>query len=257
MLDGFVHWPEQLAAEWRRTGVWLGRPIGDLLHESCQRNAERVAVVCGERRMTYAELSRRADGLAGGLIGLGIKPLDRVVVPLPNVPEFVVLVFALLRAGAIPVLALPGHRRAEISHMCAHSDAVAYVAKDEFGWFDYRTIARGLPSVPHVIVSGDAQEFTRLESLDAPDVALPRADASDPALFLLSGGTTGLPKLIPRTHDDYEYVMRASAKAMEVGPEVVYLVVNPVAHQAALASPGGLPRRFPLTAAVSARDQAQ
>ncbi|MEU5522870.1 hypothetical protein ABZ759_20005 [Streptomyces sp. NPDC047860] len=61
-----MHWPEELAAELRRTGVWRGRPIGDLLHESCRRNAERVAVVCGERRRTYAELSRRADGLAGG-----------------------------------------------------------------------------------------------------------------------------------------------------------------------------------------------
>ncbi|MDT0611479.1 (2,3-dihydroxybenzoyl)adenylate synthase [Streptomyces lancefieldiae] len=238
MLDGFVHWPEELAAELRRTGVWRGRPIGDLLHESCRRNAGRVAVVCGERRMTYAELSRRADGLAGGLIQLGIKPLDRVVVHLPNVPEFVVLVFALLRAGAVPVLALPGHRRTEISHLCAHSGAVAYVVKDEFGGFDYRTIAREIPSVPHLIVSGDAQEFTQLESLDSRDVALPRVDASDPALFLLSGGTTGLPKLIPRTHNDYEYVMRACAEAMQVGEEVVYLAVNPVAHQAALACPG-------------------
>lgn len=238
MLDGFVHWPEELAAELRRTGVWLGRPIGDLLHESCERNAERVAVVCGERRMTYAELAQRADRLAGGLIGLGIRPLDRVVVHLPNVPEFVILVFALLRAGAIPVLALPGHRRAEIAHLCAHSGAVAYAAKDEFGGFDFRTIARELPSVRHVIISGAAEEFVPLETLDVQDAVLPRVDASDPALFLLSGGTTGLPKLIPRTHDDYEYVMRACAEAMQVGPEVVYLAVNPVAHQAALACPG-------------------
>ncbi|MFC7840844.1 (2,3-dihydroxybenzoyl)adenylate synthase [Streptomyces sp. NPDC057382] len=241
MLDGVVPWPEHLAKELRRTGVWLGRPIGDLLLASCERNAERVAVVCGEHRMTYAELARRADRLARGLVGLGVKPLDRVVVHLPNVPEFVVLVFALMRAGAIPVLALPGHRRAEIAHLCAHSEAVAYVVKDEFGGFDFRTIAREIPPVPHVVVSGDAQEFTSLESLEAPhhqDVPLPRVDASDPALFLLSGGTTGLPKLIPRTHDDYEYVMRACAEAMHVGQEVVYLAVNPVAHQAALACPG-------------------
>ncbi len=131
-----------------------------------------MAVVCGERRMTYAELSRRADRLAGGLIGLGIRPLDRVVVHLPNIPEFVVLVGELLRAGAIPVLALPGHRRAEIAHLCARSGAVAYVVKDS-GGFDSRTIAREIPSVPHVIVSGDGQEFVSLESLDAQDVRCP------------------------------------------------------------------------------------
>ncbi|MFJ4964212.1 Triostin synthetase I [Streptomyces sp. ADI96-02] len=238
MLDGFVPWPEQLGADLRRTGVWPGRPIGDLLHESCERNAERVAVVCDGRRMTYAELSRRADRLAGGLIGLGVSPLDRVVVHLPNVPEFVVVVFALLRAGAIPVLALPGHRRSEIEHLCAHSGAVAYVVKDEFGGFDFRGIAREIPSLRHVLVSGDPQEFTALESVGAEDVPLPRVDPSAPALFLLSGGTTGLPKLIPRTHDDYAYVMGATARAMEVDRDVVYLAVNPVAHQAALACPG-------------------
>ncbi|MFI1166616.1 (2,3-dihydroxybenzoyl)adenylate synthase [Streptomyces sp. NPDC020801] len=240
MLEGFVPWPGRLAADLRRTGVWLGRPIGDLLHESCRRHADRVAVVCGERRMTYAELSGRADRLAGGLIELGIRPLDRVVVHLPNIPEFVILVFALLRAGAIPVLALPGHRKAEISHMCAHSGAVAYAVKDEFGGFDFRELAREIPSVPHVLVSGDAQEFTALESLGSEGVPLPRVDPSDPALFLLSGGTTGLPKLIPRTHDDYVYVMRATAEAMRVGPDLAYLAVNPVAHQAALACPGVL-----------------
>ncbi|MCP3820195.1 (2,3-dihydroxybenzoyl)adenylate synthase [Streptomyces sp. A3M-1-3] len=240
MLDGFVPWPDHLAADYRRTGIWIGRPIGDLLHESCRRHADRVAVVCDGRRMTYAELSQRADRLAGGLIELGIRPLDRVVVHLPNIPEFVILVFALLRAGAIPVLALPGHRKNEIAHLCAHSGAVAYVVKDEFGGFDYRRLAREIPSVPHVLVSGDAQEFTSLESLVRGGVAMPRVDPSDPALFLLSGGTTGLPKLIPRTHDDYVYVMRATAEAMGVGPEVAYLAVNPVAHQAALACPGVL-----------------
>ncbi|MFH8990241.1 (2,3-dihydroxybenzoyl)adenylate synthase [Streptomyces sp. NPDC017940] len=250
MLDGCVPWPEDLAADLRRTGIWRGRPLGDLLHESCGRNAERVAVVCDGHRMTYAELSLRADRLAGGLIGLGIRPLDRVVVHLPNIPEFVVLVFALLRAGAVPVLALPGHRRAEIEHLCAHSGAVAYVVKDRFGGFDYRGIAREVPGVPRVLVSGDAEEFTSLESLEsqgslasrdaAGGVALPRVDPSEPALFLLSGGTTGLPKLIPRTHDDYAYVMRATAEAMEVDRDGVYLAVNPVAHQAALACPGVL-----------------
>lgn len=238
MLDGFVPWPDHLADEYRRRGIWLGRPLGDLLHDSCRRHADRVAVVCDGRGITYAELSRRADRLAGGLIELGIRPLDRVVVHLPNIPEFVVLVFALLRAGAIPVLALPGHRRSEISHLCAHSGAVAYAVKDEFGGFDYRELAREIPSVRHVLVSGDAQEFTALESLGSEDVPLPRVDPSDPALFLLSGGTTGLPKLIPRAHDDYAYVMRATAEAMHVGQEVAYLAVNPVAHQAALACPG-------------------
>ncbi|MFI1825451.1 (2,3-dihydroxybenzoyl)adenylate synthase [Streptomyces sp. NPDC020412] len=238
MLDGFVPWPDHLAAEYRRTGLWSGRPLGDLLHDSCVRNAERVAVVCGERRMTYAELSQRADRLAGGLLERGVKPLDRVVVQLPNVPEFVVVVFALLRAGVIPVLALPGHRRSEIAHLVEHSGAVAYVVQDRFGGFDYRQLAREVPGVPQVYVSGDAQEFTPLASVGCEGAALPAVDPAAPALFLLSGGTTGQPKLIPRAHDDYGYVMRACARAVGADEGLTYLAVNPAAHQAALACPG-------------------
>lgn len=238
MLDGYVPWPSHLTEDYRRRGLWLGKPLGDLLREACQRHADRVAVVCDDQRMTYAELLRRADRLAGGLLRLGIQQLDRVVVQLPNVPEFVVVVFALLRAGIIPVLALPGHRKSEITHLADHSGAVAYVVKDEFGGFDYRGLAREITSVPLVLVSGDAQEFTALESVGADDAVLPTVDPAAPALFLLSGGTTGYPKLIPRTHDDYGLVMRATADAVHADRDFTYLAVNPVAHQAALSCPG-------------------
>nr|BAI63284.1 putative peptide arylation enzyme [Streptomyces sp. SNA15896] len=238
MLDGFVPWPGHLAESYRRRGLWLGRPLGDLLLESCERHADRVAVVCDEERLTYAELARRADRLARGLLGAGLKPLDRVVVQLPNVPAFPVVLFALLRAGVIPVLALPGHRALEIAHLSEHSGAVAYIVRDEFGGFDYRQLAREIPSVPRVLVSGDAQEFTDLDSLRGDDIALPAVDPAAPALFLLSGGTTGQPKLIPRTHDDYGLVVRACSEAVGADRDFTYLAVNPAAHNAALGCPG-------------------
>ena len=198
-----------------------------------------MAVVCGDERMTYAELSRRADRLAGGLIRWGVRPLDRVVVQLPNVPEFVVVVLALFRAGAIPVLALPGHRRSEISHLAGHSGAVAYIVMDHVRRIRLPGAGPGDPGRRRrLLVAGDAQEFTPLASLDAADVALPAVDPAEPALFLLSGGTTGQPKLIPRGHDDYGFVMRATAEAVGADRKFTYLAVNPVAHQAALACPG-------------------
>ena len=100
MLEGCVPWPAELAALYRREGYWQGRPLGDLLDEACARHADKTALVCGERRMTYARLSAESSALAGGLLNRGIEPLDRVVVQLPNMPEFVVVVFALLRIGA-------------------------------------------------------------------------------------------------------------------------------------------------------------
>lgn len=239
MLDGFVPWPNDLAEDYRRQGLWLNVPLGDLLHESCLRHADRTAVVCGNERLTYRALSERSDRLARGLLTLGLRPSDRVVVQLPNVPEFVVVVFALLRAGLIPVLALPGHRRAEIASVTAHADAMAYIIKDEHDGFDYRQLAREIDADPLlVIVDGEAQEFIPLNGIGDDETPLPDVDPAAPALILLSGGTTGAPKLIPRAHDDYAFVMRATADAVRADADFTYLAVNPAAHQAALACPG-------------------
>ncbi|MFF8919310.1 (2,3-dihydroxybenzoyl)adenylate synthase [Streptomyces sp. NPDC015032] len=245
MLEGCVPWPAELATKYRREGYWLGRPLGDLLQEACAQHTDRTAVVAGEHRMTYTELSEKSSELAGGMLALGIRPLDRVVVQLPNVPEFVVVTFALLRIGAIPVMALPGHRKVEVAHLGAHSGAVAYVIKDEFQGFDYRCLAREVltevPGIRQILVAGDAQEFTALDTVTTADEPVfPAVDPAEPALLLLSGGTTGLPKLIPRTHDDYAYNMRACAEAMSVGADDVYLAVNQAAHNAALGCPGVL-----------------
>ncbi|MGW5266179.1 (2,3-dihydroxybenzoyl)adenylate synthase [Microbispora sp. NPDC004025] len=244
MLEGCVPWPDEFAARYREDGYWLGRPLGELLHEACVRHADRVALVSGERRMRYRDLAEASTRLAGGLLDLGVGSLDRVVVQLPNVPEFVVVMLALLRVGAIPVLALPGHRKVEVTHLCARSGAIAYVTMDQFQGFDYRELARtvreDVPAVRHVLVAGDAAEFTALDSVVSGRTDFPRVDPAEPALFLLSGGTTGLPKLIPRTHDDYAFNLRATARALEVSAADVYLAVNPVAHTAALGCPGVL-----------------
>ncbi|MFJ2768460.1 (2,3-dihydroxybenzoyl)adenylate synthase [Streptomyces sp. NPDC087300] len=250
MLEGCAFWPADVAGRYRQDGYWLGRSLGDLLARSCADNAAKTAVVSGGRRITYGELGAGADRLASGLLGLGLRPLDRIVVQMPNLPELMTVLLAVFRAGVIPVLALPGHRKNEIVHLCAHSGAIGYLAMDDFCGQDYRALAREVceevPGIRHVLISGDPQEFTSLESLaltgqqtDGADEFAP-VDPSDPALFLLSGGTTGLPKLIPRTHDDYAYNMLATARGLRIGPDDVYLAVNPAAHNAALGCPGVL-----------------
>lgn len=165
-----------------------------------------------------------------------------MVVQLPNTDAFVVLFFALLRAGAIPVLTLPAHRESEIVHVAEVSGATAYAIPDLHDGFDHRALARGLrkavPGVEHVLVTGDAAEFTALADIDADPVPPAVPDPGDVAVLLLSGGTTGKPKLIPRTHDDYAYNVRASAEVCGFDRDTVYLVVLPTAHNFALACPG-------------------
>ncbi|TDD77933.1 (2,3-dihydroxybenzoyl)adenylate synthase [Actinomadura rubrisoli] len=243
MLEHCVPWPAEAAARYRAAGYWRGETFGALLTRLAAAHGDRVAVVDGARSWTYAELSARASRLAAGLRDLGIAPRDRVIVQLPNAAEFLETAFALFRLGAIPVFTLPAHRSSEIVHLARHCAAVAYVVADEHAGFDYRTLAREVvaraPGVRHVLVAGDAGEFTPLDGVRAPEPAdLPGADPADVALFQLSGGTTGTPKMIPRTHDDYLYSIRASAEICGLTPRTVYLAALPAAHNFPMSSPG-------------------
>ncbi|HWH01972.1 MAG TPA: AMP-binding protein [Pilimelia sp.] len=234
-----VAWPAEFADRYRRAGYWQGRTLGGLLREWSARHAARTALVAGDDRWTYAELDERVDRLAAGLHRIGLRPGDRVVVHLPNVPEFVVLCFALFRLGAAPVLALPAHRSSEISYLCTTSGAVAYVAPRTHAGFDYRALAaevrRSVATLRHVLTVEELSELAPAES-----AALPEPEPGSVALFLLSGGTTGLPKLIPRTHDDYAYNVRASAEVCQLDTTTVYLAALPAAHNFALGCPGVL-----------------
>lgn len=245
MLDGFVPWPPDVADRYRRAGYWKGSSLRQLLTESAGRYPDKVAAVDVTRRISYTELVDEADRIASGLLDLGVGRHDRVVLHLPNVIEFLSTMLGLFSIGAIPVMALPGHRRDEILHLARASDAVAYVGPDRFQGFDYRTLAREVrrdaPGLRHVVIAGEAAEFTPLSEIARSGVReLPPVDASEVALLLLSGGTTGVPKLIPRTHDDYAYNIFACARAVEFDDRGVYLAANPVPHNAALGCPGAL-----------------
>ncbi|MDC0740611.1 (2,3-dihydroxybenzoyl)adenylate synthase [Polyangium mundeleinium] len=243
-IEGFTPWPAEFAERYRKAGYWLGETFGEWLRARAERFGDRTAVVGEKRRLRYRELDARASQLAAGLLGLGIRPRDRVVVQLPNVVEFFEVCFALFRLGALPVLALPAHRRSEISYFCQFTEAVAYVIADKDGGFDYRTLAGEIraeaPTVKHVLVAGEPGPFTALESLYGEPAPLPETAPGDVAFFQLSGGSTGVPKLIPRTHDDYLYSVRASAEICALDADSVFLAALPAAHNFTLSSPGSL-----------------
>ncbi|MCP2330797.1 (2,3-dihydroxybenzoyl)adenylate synthase [Actinoalloteichus caeruleus] len=251
--DLVVPWPADAAETHRRNGCWLGRPLGRLPWEWAGRWGDRVAIVDGERRLTYRDLAASVDRLAENLLGLGLRRHDAVLVQLPNVAEFVVVTLACLRVGVVPVMMLPPHREYELSSIGAHVDARAVVVPDEWRGHDHQDlavrVAEALPSPARVLVVGDevrpgCHDVRHLARPDGDERRRRRAldaqapPSSDVALFLLSGGTTGVPKVIGRTHDDYEYNIRRSADACGFGEGTVYLAVLPAGHNFPLASPG-------------------
>ncbi|MFA4970246.1 MAG: AMP-binding protein, partial [Sulfuritalea sp.] len=141
MLEGCVPRPADLAARYRARGWWEGITIPEMLARSASRHPEKTALVSGDLRLSYRDLVEISNRLACRFIEAGIQPLDRVVVQLPNGPEFVHTYFALTRIGAVPVMALRAHRHTEIRHFVRASGAVAYVIPDRIGAFDYRAMA--------------------------------------------------------------------------------------------------------------------
>jgi 2-hydroxy-7-methoxy-5-methyl-1-naphthoate---CoA ligase len=252
---GTVPWPPEAVAHFVAQGYWQGVPIGGHLTAAAKATPEAICLVDGDVRLSFRDLMARADGAATRLRDLGLRADDRVVVQLPNCWQFVVLTVACFRLGALPVMALPAHRLHEISGLAAHTDARALLVPAADKDFDHQSMARQVAaevaSVEHVMALGDGVRpgTVDLQALCEPadDPAAAGAeldrmapDAGTVALFLLSGGTTGLPKLIARTHNDFAYMARRAAEICRVGPDTVYLVALPLGHGFPMSGPGVL-----------------
>src|ERR1700686_5262018 len=158
MLEGVVGFPPEFAQRYRERGYWADKSLAEEFKVVFERYADRVALIDRERSITYAELDRLSSNLALNLLALGLSPLDRVVVQLPNVAEFVILYFGLQKIGAIPIAALASHRYAEISQFVTLSAANTCVIPRAQRDFDFaqmvNRIRREAPTLKHAIVLG-------------------------------------------------------------------------------------------------------
>lgn len=246
LLEGFVPWPADVADGYRRCGYWSGETLGATLSRLASVYGPRRALVDARGEVSYAQLEARAERLALGFHRLGLAADDVVVVQLPNSVLWYEVCFALWKLGAIPVLANPSHRAFEITSFCSQTHAKAYVVPDTFERFDYRDLAtsvRQTAGVEHVFVAGSPGPHTSLDrarELGGTLAVLPAIDASRVALLQLSGGSTGAPKLIPRTHDDYLYSVRQSVAVCAWDSGVTAAIALPCSHNFPLSSPGAL-----------------
>ncbi|HEL3781157.1 TPA: AMP-binding protein [Stenotrophomonas maltophilia] len=236
-------WPDDLVARYREAGHWRGETFPAFLRERAECYADDIAVVAGDVRLSYAQLWHEAGRIGAGLLARGLEPGERVLVQLGNTAGFITTVCGLFRAGLVPVYALPAHRITELVHFANKAEASAYITTDLHDGFDHRGLARALqadvPAIRTVVIDGDAQEFIALDGLQGDRARLPAdPDPQSVAFLQISGGSTGLSKLIPRTHDDYIYSFRASNAICGIDRDSVYLVALPAAHNFPMSSPG-------------------
>ena len=240
----FSPWPQDLAARYRRAGYWIDQPLTGILDAQLAARPAAEALVCGDRRLSYADLDRLSRNLAARLAQAGLGHGDTALVQLPNVAEFYIVFFALLRIGVVPVNALYSHRRLELAAYAAQIAPRLVIAARGHELFRDDAFADELRAAgaETLLFLGETAPERSLSHWLEPGADLPANAGPTPAdqvaFFQLSGGSTGTPKLIPRTHNDYDYSVRASAEICRVTAQTRFLCALPAGHNFTLSSPG-------------------
>ncbi|WP_421356101.1 (2,3-dihydroxybenzoyl)adenylate synthase EntE [Pseudocitrobacter faecalis] len=240
----FTRWPAELAARYREKGYWQDLPLTDILTRHA--NSDAVAVIDGSREITYRQLNQAVDNLASALQRQGLKQGETALVQLGNIVEFYMTLFALLRIGVAPVNALFSHQRTELNAYADQIEPSLLIADRDHALFAddsfLNTFIENHPSIRVVLLRGGEGEHSLDAALTqaADNFTATPTPADEVAFFQLSGGSTGTPKLIPRTHNDYYYSIRRSDEICHFSPETRFLCAIPSAHNYVMSSPGAL-----------------
>jgi non-ribosomal peptide synthetase component E (peptide arylation enzyme) len=245
-IDGVVYASAQATRDWLESGAWDRRTAGQLLREAAQRHPEKIALAFGGRTITFAQLDSVTDRLGAALLSHGAQPGDRALFQMANSTGLVLALIACFKAGIIPVCTLPQFRELEISQIGDISQAKLYFVQDGLGEFDLVAFAAAmmqkLPECRMLITSEKAKPLPGLRMEDLID-GMPDAQAkallasvtigpADVISFQLSGGTTGVPKIIPRFHGEYIAQSRAWVETMGKTHDATGLWNLPLIHNA-------------------------
>ncbi|ABW12469.1 AMP-dependent synthetase and ligase [Parafrankia sp. EAN1pec] len=245
-LDGVVPYPPKSVAQYLTKGYWHDQTLPELLFAAAERYPDKLAVIDRDTRLSYRQLTDEVLRLAAGLQDLGLGRGDRVVVHLPNTYEYIAFVFALWELGVIPVVAPIAHRRAEIEHFIEIAEARTYITVASDSGTDLAALAADLKGrwahLEHTVIldrGGGGAEYDALLSKGSLE-HVRRCSPQDVALLQMSGGTTGVPKLMPHTHHTYGYALRRSVGERGITERTVHLLVMPICHSMSTRSPGFL-----------------
>jgi 2,3-dihydroxybenzoate-AMP ligase/mycobactin salicyl-AMP ligase len=244
-IDGFEPYRPEDVERYTKSRWWLGLTWGDMFDKATDLYPQKEGLADDTARFTYKELREKVDRLAIGFMELGIKERDFVLLQIPNWHEFIIAFYALQKVGAITVLLIARHGLTEINHVCSLTHPVAWIGPDRYKNTEY------LPMIKRVME--DNRELKHILSVRAPEnkafipleklmntgeltaasleaLAAKRPDPMEVSMILLTGGTTGLPKAVPRTHNDYIASVEYHSKAWEITSDDVVLTVAPVSH---------------------------
>jgi 2,3-dihydroxybenzoate-AMP ligase/mycobactin salicyl-AMP ligase len=249
-LEGFEPYRDEAIKEYTENGAWLNLTYGDLLDRAAAQHPDRVAVIDERHRLTYKSLKEKVARFAIALLVLGIKSHDRIILQLPNRYEFVVAFYAMQKIGAVPLLAVPRHGYQEIASFAAVTEPTGWIIPAKDGKIEFAPLIKEVKSVTkglrHIIMPQDGDllpdDALSMEAL-MENVNLGRytggyldsfrPDPNDVAVLLPTGGTTGLPKMVPRTHNSL-IVTNKYISASHRTSDAILLQATPVGHAMAM-----------------------
>lgn len=246
-IEGVIYHPEADARRYLASGAWMRSTVGDALRATAARLPEKDAFISDEGRLSFRELDEQSERLGAALLQAGLRPGDRAIFQMGTTLETVLALAACYKAGIVPVCSLPQHRELEIGQLVRQSGARGYFVQADFSsGFDLAAFARKMAAasdtLTHLVVArGPAQGDLSLRALidGMPlETARRRLAAEGPALgdvlsFQLSGGTTGVPKIIPRFHAEYLGHALACSRRYKQSEDDRFMWALPLLHNAA------------------------
>jgi yersiniabactin salicyl-AMP ligase len=219
---------------------WECSTLGDKLREAVALYSEKTAIIDDEKSVTYSELMSSVLSMASFFYKKGIRKNDNVIVQLPNTILFASVFWGLLEIGAVPILMLPAHRELELNGIFKLAQPRAYISVSKMPTMDYVPMAESIASNfgCQDMLFFDCDLEKEIDTQFQEEIDCEKPTYKDVALMLLSGGTTGIPKLIPRTHGDYLYGCKVVSSRCGWKEDTVFLTIIPVAHNFPLAHPG-------------------
>ncbi|WP_244193949.1 AMP-binding protein [Bordetella genomosp. 12] len=243
-IPGVVYPSPHTVRRYVEAGALTDETLVEGFQQSVARFPDHIALQCTEQSYSYRQLDDITDRLGGALLKMGVRPLDRAVLQLGNSPELVIVFLACLKAGIIPICTLAAHREHEIGFLAELGEARLHIVQGDDPKFDDVEFARQMQArIPGIEWIIQARGATRdgAVGLHALANGIEPAEARqwlqqvcrDPlqvAVFQLSGGTTGAPKIIPRFHSEYLYNMRSVAKVNGYTSEDALFMPLPMVH---------------------------
>ncbi|HUK70172.1 MAG TPA: long-chain fatty acid--CoA ligase [Streptosporangiaceae bacterium] len=229
-----------------------------ILRESADASPGKPAAVYPGGQLTYADLDALSDQLATGLAESGLRPGDAVAVQLPNIPQFLIAYFGILKAGAVVVPMNVLLKAPEIEFQLSDSRARAIITWA--GVFEQAAKAAAEAGVGAVYVVGQAQEaagsavpFEQLLAASTGGRRLEGRYLTDTAVIVYTSGTTGRPKGAELTHIQLYMNADIPGRLFDIRPDDIALTVLPLFHVFGLSSILNICVRFGCTMSLVPR----